>query len=549
MSSRRAPRAFLTALLAVSLGLAVGIPAQAGPVLHEFFEVDLEEDLKLGATTRDGSFPAVLETESGIVPAPSPARNADPSTTAYGGSSTPNSADSTYRIDRNTTRPSLVNYDDPFTPPITPFKRLFAYDAVDEDFELFVSNKELSEVPLGGHARDGEDQFYADLFVDLAADSPVRIPSVGPHTRILRAQLEPPTSFKIEQDGAENWFIRADKRMRARLMLQLSVPRAVFGSPFARVSWGRLAKYVRPLPEPMQQAANKVLGTLGLSDQLAPREALVRLVNHFRSFKPSEALPAAESGVELYTELTLSQKGVCRHRGYAFVITALALGLPARFVRNEAHAWVEVYDGELWHRIDLGGAASQLQSEQDTRVAPHHAPEDPFEWPEGSESALDMASGAATQNSQGAPRSGGSAHQPSQGDVTRETQQTAEVGTDSTAEGDTAEETAPDQGTVDRRPKTLLDFDFAETSTRRGAALRLQGTARAGDDPCAFARVDVVLEPKDGQRVTIGSLPTDEAGHFTGSVTVPLSIDVGHYVLTLTTPGTTSCGPSVAPEE
>jgi len=541
MSFRRVPRSLLAALL--GLGLAVGVPARAGPVLHEYFEVDLQEDLKLGATTRDGSFPAGLETESGIVPAPSPARSADPSTTAYGGTSTPNSADSTYRIDRNTTRPSMVNYDDPFTPPITPFKRLFAYDAVDDDFELYVSDKGLTEVPLGGHARDGEDQFYADLFVDLAADSPVRIPSVGPHARILRAQLEPPTSFKIEQDGAENWFIRADKRMRARLMMQLSVPRAVFGSPFAKVSWGRLAKYVRPVPEPMKRAADEVLAQLGLSELLLPREALARLVSHFRSFKPSEELPAADSGVALYAELTLSKKGVCRHRGYAFVITALALGLPARFVRNEAHAWVEVYDGELWHRIDLGGAASQLQSEQDTRVAPHHAPDDPFEWPDGSESALDMAAEASTLNSQGSP-STVTADAPSQGDVTRETQQTPESGSDASSESDNPEETAPEEGAVDRRPPTQLDFDLTESSTRRGAPLQLKGTTLAGDEPCAFARVDVVLEPKDGASVTIGSLPTDEAGRFAGSVTVPLSIDVGHYVLTLTTPGTAECGPS-----
>ncbi|HEU5073829.1 MAG TPA: transglutaminase-like domain-containing protein, partial [Polyangiaceae bacterium] len=331
--------------------------------------------------------------------------------------------------------------------------------------------------------------------------------------------------------------------------LQLSVPRAVFGSPFARVSWARLSKYVRPIPEPMQQAADKVLAELGLSEQLMPRDALARLVNHFRSFKPSEELPGAESGVELYTELTLSQKGVCRHRGYAFVITALALGLPARFVRNEAHAWVEVYDGELWHRIDLGGAASQLQSEQDTRVAPHHAPDDPFEWPDGSESALDMASQAATQNSQGAPPGTVSADQPSQGDVTREAQSGSETGLESSTESESAEEAAPEEGASDRRPKTLIDFDFAETSTRRGAALRLQGTARAANEPCAFARVDVVLEPKDGQSVTIGSLPTDEVGHFTGSVTVPLSIDVGHYVLTLTTPGTAACGPSAFVDE
>ena len=59
MSLRRVPRALVAAML--GLGLAVGVPARAGPVLHEYFEVDLQEDLKLGATTRDGSFPAALE--------------------------------------------------------------------------------------------------------------------------------------------------------------------------------------------------------------------------------------------------------------------------------------------------------------------------------------------------------------------------------------------------------------------------------------------------------------------------------------------------------
>lgn len=540
MQFGRAPRIVFAALIA--LVASVGLSARAGPVLHEYFEVDLQEDLRLGATTRDGNFPVALETESGIVPAPPSARDADPSTTAYGGTSTPNSADSTYRIDRNTTRPSMVSYDDPFTPPITPFKRLYAYDAVDADFELFVSDKTLSEVPLGGHARDGEDQFYADLFVDLAENSPVRIPTVGPQTRVLRAQLEPPTSFKIEQDGAENWFIRANKRMRARLMMQLSVPRSVFGSPFPRVSWGRLAKHVSPLPPPLQQAAAHVLTELGLSQLMLPQEALARLVSHFRSFKPSQQLPQAPSGVALYSELALSQKGVCRHRGYAFVITALALGLPARFVRNEAHAWVEVYDGQLWHRIDLGGAASQLHSEQDTRVAPHKAPDDPFDWPEGSESAMDMAAQAETENSQSVSDIDANGATP--GDASRRPAQMTQTAPEPSVHTDEAEDTPTDEASTDRRPATRLDFNASATSARRGAPLELSGTAKAGDDPCAFARVDVVLEPEAGASVTIGSLPTDERGSFRGSVTIPLGIDVGNYTLSLKSPGTAHCGPT-----
>ena len=97
------------------------------------------------------------------------------------------------------------------------------------------------------------------------------------------------------------------------------------------------------------------------------------------------------AGADLYKELALTQKGVCRHRAYAFVITALAQGIPARMVRNEAHAWVEVYDGSLWHRIDLGGAAERMDTEQDPTEPQHRPPDDPYSWPEGSESGQELA--------------------------------------------------------------------------------------------------------------------------------------------------------------
>jgi hypothetical protein len=75
--------------------------------------------------------------------------------------------------------------------------------------------------------------------------------------------------------------------------------------------------------------------------------------------------------------------------------------------------------------------------------------------------------------------------------------------------------------------------------------LVLKGTASAGDEACAFARVDVLLEAESGDPITIGSLPTNADGRFEGAVTVPLGIDVGHYALTVRTPGTGHCGPSI----
>ena len=82
------------------------------------------------------------------------------------------------------------------------------------------------------------------------------------------------------------------------------------------------------------------------------------MVGYFRSFAPSDDSPESEG--DIYLDLALSKKGVCRHRAFAFLVTALNIGIPARFVHNEAHAWVEVRDDQRWHRIDLGGAALDL---------------------------------------------------------------------------------------------------------------------------------------------------------------------------------------------
>ena len=85
---------------------------------------------------------------------------------------------------------------------------------------------------------------------------------------------------------------------------------------------------------------------------------LRKLVWWFRSFKPGE-LERADDG--LYLTLALSRRGVCRHRAYAFVITAHGLGIPARYVSNEAHVFVEAYvPGQGWLRIDLGGGAQGM---------------------------------------------------------------------------------------------------------------------------------------------------------------------------------------------
>ena len=519
------PRRAFPLLLAA---LAAALPALAdGPVLHEYIEANPHEDLALNATTLDGEMPAAIDTPSGVVSAPGADRRATEN--AYGGGSTPDSVDASYRIDRDTTRPEVVGYDDPFTPSVTPFKRQYAYDTVDYSLELAVADKTLEALPIGGKADFRDDQFYADLFVDLAENTPVRIPSVGPGARVLVAQTHPPLKFTLLRDGAENWFIRAGTRTRVRLVMQLAIPRDVFGSAFDDVSWERLARFVPQLPESVHKASEQVLAQLGMAPRaIRPREALMSLVTHFRSFAPSSELPRAASGAALYAELALSRKGVCRHRAYAFVITALALGLPSRMVRNEAHAWVEVYDGKLWHRIDLGGAADRLQFEQAPAGQQHQPPGDPYSWPEGSQSGSDLAERAFGSQPGGASSAapGSSAKAPS-------------------ASAPPASAVEPDAEAKSRdgaRPSSTLTLEVRDAEVRRGAPLAVAGLVSADGEPCGHARVDVILRPKGGRASAIGALPADDKGRFSGTVTVPLGLEVGDYDVSVTTPGTARCG-------
>lgn len=524
------------AKLLVLLLVAVVLPAHAaGPVVHSYFDPDPDEDLSLRATTADGKLPAAIQTPSGVVQAPDPLRAPRNNEQTYGGGSTPASLDATYRIDRNTSRPDLVSYDDPFIPAITPFKRLFAYDMVEESLELGVSDKSLVKLPVGDKVRSGDDQFYADMTVDLVAETAVRIPSVGPGARVLSAHTAPPTNFQLLRDGAENWFIRSGDGKRVRLVLQLAIAREAFGSPFAaEASYVSLSRYLPRLPQSIRAAAERVLEKVGVSRAMTPAAAVTALVAHFRSFAPSDDRPSS-SGAALYEELALSKKGVCRHRAYAFIITAQALGIPTRMVRNEAHAWVEVFDAQLWHRVDLGGAAERLDTERDPNQPMHAPPRDPFDWPSGSESAQDLVQRTMSPSSGSGPSGGPSAGDGGSlpGDAGAAPAPAPAPGAGGAAAGTAAQ---------DDRPASKLGVTLPTGSVKRGEPLAVSGRVEADGDGCRGVRVDFALKSDTGNLIPIQSLSAGEDGKYDGAIVVPPNLEVGEYELVVSTPGDARCG-------
>jgi transglutaminase-like putative cysteine protease len=558
-SVTRGGRALALVALAVVLLPGMARAVGSGPVLHEMVPPDPHEDLALEVAL-DGDLPAALDTRSGLVTAPDPRRPIPPGESPYGGGS--NATTDTFAPDRNTKRPEVEGYDEPFTPSTAPFKRLEAFDAVDDHYQLFVRDQRLREVLLSSAvASDGtEEQFFADMVVNVGPGKRSRIPSVGPGARILRARLgigSQDLTFHVLKDGADNWFVETAAAsvttpQRARLVMELTVARGSFGGDFGNPRWSDLP---RPpdLPEGVLRAAREVEAHIGVSRDLSPREATGKLVNYFRGFTDSEDPPRGRG--DIYLDLALSKKGVCRHRAFAFMVTANALGLPTRMVLNEAHAWVEVNDGTLWRRIDLGGAghmttpASNLVPER-TVFQP---PPDVFGWPQGSERGDDMVQDArqrgrmmpSGQPGNGSSSGGGSGNGSSAGAA-------GEGGDGADPSSSTPSNlgaplgsagTSPSDNPRDERPPSVLTVTSVDGGdAHRGSPLHVAGEVRADGEPCANVVVEVLLKGSNGRLVLLGSLATGEKGTYSGGIVVPGTVPLGDYDVVVRTPGDAKCG-------
>jgi hypothetical protein len=533
--SRARWSAAIAALLAVAVAGTAPAGAESPPpttdhgaILHEFVAPDPGEDVSFAATTLEGDLPAAVQTPSGIATAPDP-RKPPGADHVYSGGTTDDSPDSTYEPDRDTRRPNVENYDDPFSPATAPFKRLRAYDWVDPDYSLRVRDKTLKPMLTGGSASQADEPFYGDLSVDLLPDQPVRIPTVGPGARVLRFHANPEVPVEVFRDGADNWFVRGSARVRVRLVMEIAIPRASFGSDFADVDWSALDVGQTPLR--LHAAAfQQVAQAVGISRGQRPREVVRKMVAYFRAFAPSDDPPSDKK--DIYLDLALSKKGVCRHRAFAFLVTAQEIGIPSRMVVNEAHAWVEVFDGSLWHRVDLGGAAANLDHEPDASKPAYKPPPDPYAWPESRDSGQDLADRNRDRSQQNGNGSSGGGGGSAGGDAG------APQPGPSSAVDPLSEPSDP------KAPRSDVTVAAIDSDVRRGYPFHVQGAVATSGAPCSHLRVDVVLtSPQLQQGIVIGSLSTDEQGRFDGAVVIPRDFSLGDYDLVVATLGDNRCAP------
>ncbi|MEM9695071.1 MAG: transglutaminase domain-containing protein, partial [Myxococcota bacterium] len=273
-------------MVAGVLGLSSLAVARDNIVLHEYIAPDVDEDLSLSSQAASG-LPAAVKTPSGTISPPDLATTPDPKQT-YQQSGQPERTQ--FRPDRDTRRPDIENYDDPFTPALTPFKRMYAYDAVREDYTLYVRDPEVVAIEVEEASGDDAERFFGDMSVALRAGELVRIPSVAPGARLLQVVTNPKTEVRLFRDSAENWFVRSSSTTRVRLVTHIAAERDVFASRFADVSWGSLPM-VPPQPAAHDAAFRRVKKAIGVSRAMRPRQVVEKLVEYFRSFGASDEPP------------------------------------------------------------------------------------------------------------------------------------------------------------------------------------------------------------------------------------------------------------------
>lgn len=352
-SRRRLPVAALAILLALLLlaptveTLAVGVEKLAGDLASGRFspfanenERTLEEVLEgqvLGGFTgsSDGNY----------VP---------------GASSVP----PTWSMDRNGFAGS-VTIDYVCQPALGAMKRLKAYDTVGSapEYDLTVAEETLRRAgPRPGVLYDAT--FRCSFPVELRPSAPTPIFSPGPDAIVDSYSTSPrvPGGVSFVKDGADTFYADAgEHRGRVQLNVTFRAPSAYYRlPPLAGQSFAAIPASERPLVDDATvERAALVLARAGLSPEEARTGdvALVirRLAQYFNAFGEGE-IPGPDVYDDLYLALALGEVGCCRHRAFAFAVTVQSLGVPARVVVNEAHAFSEVRlpDGS-WRQVNLGG--------------------------------------------------------------------------------------------------------------------------------------------------------------------------------------------------
>jgi hypothetical protein len=561
----RSHRALGVAALCAAWLAAIARAGAEGPVLHEYVPNVGADEAILALSQSDGA-PGAIEYGGEVLEAPeaNTAELGPPMVSTPGDGQLAEQAGQrspSFRPDRLTSLEDSLDYHDAFNPSIAPFKRVTALDATRLDADgvtpvLAISDARRRAVPIEepeAAAPDPRprDRFWGEATLDFSHGRVVPMPSVSPESRMLSLRAQPAADLAISRDAAGNFYAElrgAAPAGNVFVSFLTDAPRAYFGARVPAARADALAAHVPPLDAGIAaRARGFAKQQLGLTPSSDLGAALAALAGYFRAFEESSE-PPPDTG-DIYLDLARNKRGICRHRAYAFVVTAHALGIPARFVQNEAHSWVEVEVPRLgFMRVDLGGAAHGLTA-HNAADKPQYQPSEPDPWPR-------PASYEASYSLLGQSVTG--VRKPGEAELTGrwvkpDPSAGAAQAPDSAAfmseppAGGAAQPSEVRAAGAGRAPLSIT-LDQRHASVLRGRELHVTGRVQeAGGAGVSGLRVEVSLAADDRkERMLLGVAVSGAGGAFEGVFGVPPDVAVGDYRLVVITPGDARHLPALA---
>ncbi len=489
------------------------------------------------------------------------------------------------RTDRDTgpEGPGKHFYHVVFNPDPFPYKRMTALDAVEilpctdgrlgprpqdgvgrndcDDEVLEVQDRTRYPLRvLGAASKSGDrDAFWGSIVIELEPGRWVPIPSVAPETRILEYSAAPEVPMEFAHDGGDNLYVRSSAGGRHRLTWLSDAPQRYFAGELpAGVRLSEIPRALqRVLPERLLKRTAKVLAHIGIkppAKSATLESVLDPLVSYFRAFQVGELPPSSGSS---YLDLAMAQKGCCRHRSYAFAITAMALGIPVRYVENEVHVFVEVYIPRAgWRRVNLGGApineeivggeGKSIYREKGGDPFPQPAPflNSAAPPPKGLNQLADKGGkGGGSENGGGSAKGNGSASGNGSEDESGKGTSGGPARVDlSAVEGaDAREEEA--RKPAARRARTHLTIALSDGNSFRGETVEVSGEVSADGADAGGLPIEIYLD-RTGGAVKVAEAITDAGGKYRVTVEVPKDLPLGDHRVVARTRGDDKRAPS-----
>ncbi|MCB4792139.1 MAG: AAA family ATPase [Elusimicrobia bacterium] len=215
------------------------------------------------------------------------------------------------------------------------------------------------------------DFFDGTFPVEALSSSWQRVPSAGAGMLMLSAEAvdengkKTAVELEFAKDSADNYYVRSPKQavpVKATLKYRVAVRAAYFSSeiPDGTFTWKK------DIPEPVVEA----LELIGIKQGDSYQKVVFKLTDFFRN-KVSSTKDIENITGNVYLDIIKSPYSKCDQRTFAFVVTALSLGIDARMVITgpEKHAYPEIFvpfNDLGWVRLGktgLGGGGDPMKND------------------------------------------------------------------------------------------------------------------------------------------------------------------------------------------